>query len=61
MDHNRWRKQIRDDCRCKWVNVSSDTGLPGCAGQNPESRKMVVCVCVCVWCVKNTRIVTTWR
>jgi len=43
------------------VNVSSDTGLPGCAGQNPESRKMVVCVCVCVWCVKNTRIVTTWR
>ena len=20
---------------------------PGCPGQNPESRKMVVCVCVC--------------
>jgi len=22
----------------------------GCRGQNPESRKMVVCVCVCVFC-----------
>jgi len=21
---------------------------PGCAGQNPQSHKMVVCVCVCV-------------
>jgi len=27
---------------------------PGCPGQNPESRKMVVCVCVCVSCVQNT-------
>jgi len=24
---------------------------PGCTGQNPESLKMVVCVCVCV-CVR---------
>jgi len=22
---------------------------PGCSGQNPESRKMVVCMCVYVW------------
>ena len=22
---------------------------PGCAGQSPESRKMVVCVCACVF------------
>jgi len=30
--------------RCQWVNVSSGTGSPGCPGQSPESRKMVVVV-----------------
>jgi len=29
---------------CELVNVSSGTGSLGCPGQNPESRKMVVCV-----------------
>jgi len=33
MDHNRWRKQIRDDDfyhgGCEWVNVSSGTGSLG--------------------------------
>ena len=29
-------------------SVSSGTGSPGCPGQNPESRKTVVCVCMCV-------------
>ena len=30
IDHNRWRKQIRDDHdRCEWVNVSSGTSSPG--------------------------------
>jgi len=48
MDHSRWRKQIgmiddHDECEC--VNVSSGTGSPGLSGQNPKSRKMVVCVC----------------
>jgi len=28
------------------VNVSSGTGSPGCPGKNPQSSKMVVCVCV---------------
>jgi len=49
MDHSRWRKEIKevdDQDRCEWVNVSFGTGLPGNLGQNPESRKMVVVV---VW------------
>jgi len=47
MDRNRWRKQMTDDHdRCEWVNVSSGTGSPGLSQTNPESRKMVVCVCV---------------
>ena len=33
-----------DHNRCEWVNFSSGTGSPGFPGQNPESRKMVVCV-----------------
>jgi len=31
MNHNRWRKQIKDDYdhnRCEWVNVSSVTSSP---------------------------------
>jgi len=54
MDHSRWRKQIGmidDHDEYEWVNVSSGTGSPGCPRQNPQSRKMVVCVCVCVLCV----------
>jgi len=31
--------------KCEWVNVSSGTGSPGFPRQNPESHKMVVCVC----------------
>jgi len=37
---------IDEHDRCKWVNVSFGTGSPGCPGENPENRKMVVCVCV---------------
>ena len=49
MVRSRWRKQIGmidDHDECKWVNVSSGTGHPGCPGQNPQSRKTVACVCV---------------
>ena len=28
MDHSGWRK-FDDEDECEWVNVSSDTGLPG--------------------------------
>ena len=28
----------------RWRNVPSGTGSPGCPGQSPQSRKMVVCV-----------------
>jgi len=53
MDRSRWRRQIGifdDHDGCAWVNVSFGTGSPGCPGQNPQSRKMVVCVrtCVCI-------------
>jgi len=33
---------------CKWVNVSSGTGSPGCPGQRPERCKMLVVVVVVV-------------
>jgi len=33
---------IDDHDRCQWVNVSSGTAHPGCAGQIPESHKMAV-------------------
>ena len=35
-----------DQDRCEWVNVSSGTSYLGCTGQNPDSLKTVVCVCV---------------
>jgi len=50
MDHSRWRKQIGiidDHDEHEWVNVSSGTDSPGFPGQNPQSRKTVVCVCDC--------------
>ena len=28
-DRNRWRKLIKEQDRCEWVNVSSGTGRPG--------------------------------
>jgi len=34
---------IDDHNRCEWVNVSSGSSSPGLPGQNPWSRKMVVC------------------
>jgi len=37
-----------DHDRCEWVNVFSGIGSPRLPRQNPESRKTVVCVCVCV-------------
>ena len=37
------------------MNVSSGTGSPGFPRQIPQSRKTVVCVCVCVW--NNARYV----
>jgi len=40
-----------DQDRCEWVNVSFDTGSPGCTRQSPGIRKTVVCsvhVCACV-------------
>jgi len=49
MDRSRWRKQIGmidDHNKCEWVNVSSGSGSPGFPGQNPKSRKTVVCVFV---------------
>jgi len=41
---------IDDHDRCEWVNVSSGTipAHPGCPGQNQDTGKTVVCVCVCV-------------
>ena len=36
---------IDDHDRCEWVNVSSGTVSPGLSGQNPNSHRMVVCVC----------------
>jgi len=51
MDRSRWRKHIGmidDHDECEWANVSSGTGSPGFPGQNPQSCKMVVCVCVVV-------------
>jgi len=50
MDRSKWRKQIGmidDHDECEWVNVSSVPAHPGCPGQIPQSRKTVVCVCVC--------------
>jgi len=32
--------------RCEWVNVSLVLAHLDCPGQNPDSRKTVVCVCV---------------
>ena len=29
---------------------------PGCPGQNPKSRKTVVCVCVCLYAIASKRI-----
>jgi len=51
MDRGRCRKQtgmIDDHDECEWVNFSSGTGSPGLSQTIPRSRKMVVCVCVCV-------------
>jgi len=51
MGRSRWRKQIGmidDHDECEWVNVSSRTAHPGCPGQNPQSRKTVVCVLLIV-------------
>ena len=41
-----------DHDRCEWVNVSSGTG-----SQNPESHKMVVCVCVHVCVCESSSFV----
>jgi len=42
-------KGLTDDHdRYEWANVSSVTGHPGCPGQNLQSCKTVVCVCVCL-------------
>jgi len=38
---------IDDHDECEWVNVSSGTGSPGLSRTFPQSRKTVVCVCVC--------------
>jgi len=46
-------KGLTDDHdRYEWANVSSGTGHPGCPGQNLQSCKTVVCVCLCP---------TTWQ
>ena len=34
--------------RCEGVNIFLVPAHAGCLGQNPESRKNVVCVCRCV-------------
>ena len=39
---------IDDHDTCEWVNFFLVPAHLGCPGQNPESHKMVVCVCVCV-------------
>jgi len=52
MDRSRRRKQIgmivdRDECS-GWMFLLVPAH-PGCPGQVPQSRKTVVCVCVCVF------------
>ena len=37
------------------MNVSSGTGSPGFRGQIPQSRKTVVCVCVKIGLVDDSR------
>jgi len=37
-----------DHDRCEWVNVSSGTSSLGCPVQNPDSRKTVLSVFMCV-------------
>ena len=40
----------------EWVNISSGNGSPLLSQKNRESRKMVVCVCVC-----SIRIEASWN
>ena len=49
-DCSRWRKQIGmidDHDECEWLFLLVPAH-PGSSGQIPQSRKTVVCVCVCV-------------
>ena len=51
MCRSRWRKQIGmivDHNECSGRMFLLVPVYPGCPGQIPQSRKTVVCVCVCV-------------
>ena len=51
---------LDDHDRCQWVNVSSGTGLPGFSRTNPDSRKLVLCVCLCVYLSRRTDQGHSW-
>jgi len=64
MDCKRWRKHIRDDGMTMtgvsgWMFLLVST-RPGCPGQGPESRKMVVVVVV-VFAHKNYQNCSIWN
>jgi len=50
-DRNRWRKLIKEQDRCEWVNVYSGTGRPGyiVADKGPLNGCVYDSVSVCVY------------